>query len=143
MSMGSNHVRGERLRTVVSGKTKVKRSFQKECDINVIMASYQKTGAIAHFNRHQGDYGVHSGLDFAESMRIVTDAQAMFDDLPSSIRTKFANDPALFMDFVQDEDNLDEMVELGLMKSPGAGKEAKPIVQEEVVKTVEEDVEDD
>ena len=38
----------------------------------------------------------------------------MFEELPATIRKKFENDPAKFLDFVNDERNADEMVELGL-----------------------------
>lgn len=124
MSLGSTHVVGERLRTPVVGKSRTKQSFKRECDINVIMASYQKDGAIGHLNRHGADYGFATSLDFSESMRVVVKAQEMFEDLPSSIRTRFGNDPALFLDFVQDDDNHDEMVEMGLVES---GDTAVPI----------------
>ena len=96
-----------------SGRTK--QSFKDECDINKIMAKYQKTGAISHFNKHGANYDFATSLDFSESMRIVTTAQDMFDGLPSSIRTRFANDPAQFLDFVQDANNEDEMLKLGLI----------------------------
>ncbi len=33
-----------------TGRTK--QSMRDECDINLIMKKYQKTGAIAHVNRH-------------------------------------------------------------------------------------------
>jgi len=103
-----------RFQTAVGTEDKTKQSFADECDINKIMAKYQKTGAIAHFNRHQPEYGFATSLDLAESMRIVTKANEMFADLPSSVRSKFNNQPGEFLDFVQDPDNASEMVELGL-----------------------------
>ncbi len=95
-------------------KGRTKQSMKDECDINKIMEKYQKTGAVAHVNQHQSQYGFATSDDFAESMRIVTTAQDMFDGLPSSIRTRFANDPAQFLDFVQDANNKKEGQELGL-----------------------------
>ena len=47
-------------------------------------------------------------------METVAKGKTMFEELPSSIRTKFENDPAKFLDFVQDKENLTEMQELGL-----------------------------
>ncbi len=105
----------EPVRTVVVGKSRTKQSFKAECDINNIMAKYQKSGAVAHVNRHGAEYGYATSLDFAEAMRVVTTGQSMFDDLPSSVRTRFSNDPASFLSFVQDDSNEDEMRELGLL----------------------------
>lgn len=127
MSLYGNHVVGERLRTAVVGKSKTKESFAKECDINQIMLKYQRTGAVSHVNRHGADYGFATSMDFSESMRVVKKAQDMFDDLPSSIRSRCGNDPAAFLDFVQDDKNKDELIELGLVEAPlGAVVEAEP-----------------
>lgn len=94
--------------------TQTKQSFKNDCDINRIMARFQKTGAITHVQNHSLQYGFASGATFTESMNIVANAQSMFNELPSSIRTKFKNDPAEFLDFVQNAANADELVELGL-----------------------------
>ncbi len=99
-----------------SGLTK--QSFKDECDINNILAKYQKTGAIAHANNHAPEYGFATAQNFTDSMFIVTTAQRMFNDLPSSLRDIFNNDPAQYLDFVQNPDNEAEMVELGLKPRP-------------------------
>jgi len=91
-----------------------KQSFADECNINNIMAKYQKTGAVAHLNKHEGRYGFATSADFTESMRIVTEAQELFNELPSSIRRKFGNSPESFLDFAQDPSNIDEMIDMGL-----------------------------
>ena len=105
----------KRVKFIPTGKTKTKQSFASECDINNIMAKYQKTGAITHANRNAAQYDFATSLDFSEAMRLVVTAQDMFDGLPSSIRTRFENDPAQFLDFVQDADNEQEMRKLGLI----------------------------
>jgi len=96
------------------GVSLTKQSFSAECDINNIMRKYQKTGAIDHVNKHEASYGFATSMDFQEALDTITRGQTMFDELPSSIRTKFENDPKKFLDFVQDEKNLTEMQELGL-----------------------------
>jgi phage internal scaffolding protein len=93
--------------------------FKDECDVNRILAKYQKTGLIDHVNHFQGDYADLSAVpDFQESLNAVLDAQAAFDTLPSMIRKQFDNDPAAFLDFVHNPDNKDEMVKMGLAKAP-------------------------
>jgi len=96
------------------GQSLTKQSFTDECDINNIMRKYQKTGAIEHVNKHEASYGFATSDTFQESLEIVAKAKNMFEELPSSIRTKFENDPSKFLDFVQNPENLTEMRELGL-----------------------------
>ena len=105
----------KRVQLKFAKKGRTKQSFADECDINNIMAKYQKTGAITHVNRHGAQYDFATSTDFTEAMRTVVTAQNMFDGLPSSIRTRFANDPAQFLDFVQDANNTAEMKKLGLI----------------------------
>lgn len=106
----------EAVQIDAGGESSTKQSFKKECDINVIMAKYQKTGAITHFNKHQQNYGMADGQTFQDAMNLVCEAQEMFNDLPSSIRSRFGNDPAAFLDFVQNDENADEMARMGLIE---------------------------
>lgn len=101
-------------------KSRTKQSFRDECNINNIMARYQKTGAIEHQNKHQGTYGFATSLDFRESLELIDNAQRLFDDLPSSIRKKFDNQPDQFLEFVQDPANRPEMAEMGLLSAEAA-----------------------
>jgi len=96
------------------GVSLTKQSFTDECDINTIMRKYQKTGAIDHVNKHEASYGYATSDTFQEALETVARGKQMFEELPSSIRTKFENDPAKFLDFVQDNNNQAEMVEIGL-----------------------------
>lgn len=98
-----------------TGPSMAKQSFKKECDINHLMAKYQKTGLIDHVSRFQGDYSdLTSVPDYHTAMNKVITAQDAFDTLPSSIRKKFSNNPQEFLEFVSNPDNLAEMHELGL-----------------------------
>jgi len=95
--------------------SRTKQSFRKDCDINLIMSKYQKTGAISHFRAHSGEYGYATATTFQEAMNVVATGRSLFEGLPSSLRERFKNDPARFLEFTQDEANADEMVELGLV----------------------------
>ncbi|WNK13493.1 MAG: internal scaffolding protein [Microvirus sp.] len=96
--------------------SRTKQQFKDECDINVIMARYQDTGVLDFVNKHSPQFLDATGQDFQTSMQTVADARSMFMDLPSSLREKFQNDPAQFLDFVHDEKNLPEMAEMGLLR---------------------------
>lgn len=88
-----------------------------ECDINNIVDKFDRRGVIEHRNEHRGTYGFATSNDFQEAMYVVAEAQSMFNELPSHIRNKFENDPAKFLDFVQEPKNAGQMVELGLATS--------------------------
>lgn len=119
----------KRLPVDLGGETRTKQSFKAECDINHILRKFQTTGALTHFNQHSAQYGDTTGIEFQNAMETVAQANTMFAELPSSLRNRF-RDPATFLDFVADEKNHAEMVELGLRESPPAKPEAKPTVSE-------------
>lgn len=100
------------------GESRTKQSFQAECDINNILAKYAKTGLIDHVKKHGGYYGdLPLSNDFQTNLHAIMEAQASFDSLPANIRDRFQNDPARFLAFVEDPENGEEMVALGLREN--------------------------
>lgn len=85
-----------------------------ECDINQIVDKFQRTGVIDHRNKYEAKYGFADSNDLHQAMNLITEAQQMFDELPSKARKRFNNDPGQFLDFVQDPANINEMETLGL-----------------------------
>lgn len=102
---------------------RAKQSMRDECDINRIMAKYQKTGVIAHVNKHSGVYADVQPIEYQEAMNTLIAADRMFAELPATARKRFHNDPVEFLTFVQDPQNIEEMRKLGLAKP---GKPAAP-----------------
>ena len=94
--------------------------MKDDCDINRIMLKYQKTGVLDHAKTYQGQYSDFSQVtgDYQEHMNAVIQANEMFMSLPSSVRKQFDNDPGEFLAFVDDPNNADEMVSLGLREAP-------------------------
>ena len=90
-------------RTKPNGKSRTRQSHAADCDINNIMAKFQKTGSIDHVAKHGPQYGEVTAITYHEAQNLVIEAQDMFNDLPSSARAKFENDPRNFMDFVQND----------------------------------------
>lgn len=103
----------ERVYTAISGPSMTVQEYKDECDINNIVNQFVKTGTVTHVNRRQGYYGHVTGEDFSDAMRVVTEAQIMFDDLPSEVRKNFGNDPAALLDFVENA-SPDELTAAGL-----------------------------
>ena len=48
-------------------------------------------------------------------MRLVAEAQSVFEGLPADLRDRFGNDPARLLEFVHDPRHLEESVSLGLI----------------------------
>lgn len=91
--------------------------FADECDINAIMARYEKTGVVNHYNTKQPRYlDLTDVPDFQASLNLLRVADEAFASLPANVRKTFDNDPAKFVEFAQDEKNLDQMREWGLAK---------------------------
>ncbi len=108
----------ERVQTKVEGKSLTKQSMKDECDINRIMARYDKTGLLTHMAQMEPKYADVDATDFMDAMLIVKNAQEAFEELPSELRLKFGNDPANFLAFMDDPKNDKEAVELGLKRYP-------------------------
>lgn len=137
------HPERKRIKQHIGESDLVQRQFKKDCDVNTIMAKYQKTGLLDHVNRFQGNYGDFTDAPtFHEAFQKVIDAQAMFLTLPSSVREKFANDPGLFLEYVSDPENEDGMRELGILpkvaKQPTGDKPVEKPVEKPAEKASKE-----
>ena len=87
------------------------------CDINKIMARYEKGQLISHVNTYEGRYGdfTETPGDFHSAMNQTIAATEMFMTLPAAIRKKFNNDPGTFLDYTQDPENEASLREMGLL----------------------------
>ena len=115
LDSSGNPAERRRVQTHPIGDSLAKQSFQKECDINNIMRKFEKTGQIPHLNTHTGGYGHYIGFeDYHTSLNKILAADEAFASLPAHVRTKFQNDPAQFLEFAQNPQNLPQMREMGL-----------------------------
>jgi phage internal scaffolding protein len=58
-------------------------------------------------------------MSYHEMQNVIADANSAFASLPATVRARFENDPAKYIEFVSDENNLEEARELGML-SPEA-----------------------
>lgn len=94
-----------------------KQDQAEACDINRIIRQYSATGVWSHVNERaqQGVYAdLASAPDYQDALNIIARANEAFESLPASVRERFQNDPARFLDFLQDPTNVDEAIKLGL-----------------------------
>lgn len=107
------------------GISMAKQSFKDECDINTIMARYQRTGVLDHVRQNVGQYIDVTGADFTEAQNLIAGARSMFNELPAKLRERFNNEPAELLSFLEKEENREEAVKLGLLNAKGG--EATPL----------------
>lgn len=95
-------------------KTLTEQNHKNRVQIQNILNKYTKTGILTHINTVQGSYGDYpTAVDFQTMQNIIANAKTMFNSLPSSIRSEFDNDPAKFLDAVQNPENRDHFLEMG------------------------------
>lgn len=95
--------------------------------IHSILKKYQATGVIDHLAKHKGSYFDYTDApDFQTAQQMVANAASMFETIPSEIRADFANDPAQFIDFMQNPENRNEIEAYGLDASHLGETEEKP-----------------
>lgn len=89
--------------------------YKDDCDINKILERYARTGELTHMMKRDPAYGDFSKVpDYLDAMGIVLKAQEQFENLDAPIRKRFNNDPAEFLAFATNAENLPEMVKMGL-----------------------------
>lgn len=87
-----------------------------DCDINNLMAQYERTGVLNHWNHgQQGEYLDLSDVpDLRQALEHLDTANRAFMTLPAAVRREFDNDAAKFVHFAQDRENLPQMRTWGL-----------------------------
>lgn len=105
-----------RVFSPVGSVSMTKQSFRDECDINVIMARYQATGVLPVVQVKEGRFLDVPVDDYQTAMFKVAEAKSMFAGLPAKVRDRFGNDPGKLLEFLQDDRNVAEARELGLVK---------------------------
>lgn len=117
--------------TINNEDSLTQQSDAEECDINIIMKKF--SGGQLPTAVGQPLYGDFSdGADYRTMVERIQNANDAFNELPADTRYFFHNDPARFMDFVQDEKNLPKLRELGLAM-PEAPPPTEPEPQRVVI----------
>jgi Chlamydia-phage Chp2 scaffold (Chlamy_scaf). len=121
----------ERLQVKFPNPSRTKQAFKQEANINTILDKYHRTGLMPTYDQPQ-QYGDYSGvMDYHTAMTKIAEGKSAFADLPSKIRKRFDNNVGAFLDFIHDESNLDEMVELGLARARPKPEPEAPVSEPE------------
>lgn len=113
----------ERVQTHFEGPSLTRQEFKDECDLGMTIKRFAKTpdgmralanaqgfAETAHFD------DVTALGDFRHVNDVILAAKGKFMALPAIVRKRFSNDPAEFLDFVTNPENLDECRKMGLAK---------------------------
>jgi len=100
--------------------SKTQQQFKEECDVNNILRNYVDTGVLTHVSDTPPEFGDFSSVpaDYGEALALIQRSEEEFMTLPSEVRERFDNRPANLIKFLQDENNRDEAVKLGLVNKP-------------------------
>lgn len=110
---------------------RTKQANKDECDINKIIKRFEKTGMVDHLNTTEPYYADVSELvGYQEALNVVNKAEELFLSLSTEVRERFGNDPQKLFEFVNKEENIPEMVKLGIavLREPVKAKEVTPPV---------------
>lgn len=117
MKFKINHIPKSSKGITFTEPSLTEQNHRQECEINCIVAKYKRTGILPDmFSRiREGHYGDFSKVnDYHHAMNQVAEASEAFYELPAEIRKKFDNDPAKMLDYVDDPNNYDACVEMGI-----------------------------
>lgn len=89
-------------------------SHAKDCDINNIVATYHKTGVFPEAGA-QVFADVADAPSYQDAMQIVINAENAFMALDATTRRKFDNDPTQMLRFLENPENVQEAIKLGMM----------------------------
>ncbi|WNK14135.1 MAG: internal scaffolding protein [Microvirus sp.] len=91
--------------------------FVEEADINTLVRRFgldKQPMPVAPFDpSHYGDFS--NVPDLRTALDLVNDAKNRFMELPPKLRARFHNAPGELWEFVNDPENADEAVRLGLL----------------------------
>lgn len=110
MSMYGEEYAG--IKCVGTGRTK--QSMKDECDVNLIVAKFDRTGLLDHLAEGVPYFEDVSEVgDYRAALENVRAAQEYFSKFPAKVRSEFGNDVTRFMTFLRGASDGD-LLELGL-----------------------------
>lgn len=121
--------------TLDTGPGLTKQSHKEQVDINYIVRKYQKTGLLEFARNVAPTFMEVDAIDYQEALQIVLEGQRAFDEMPSNMRKRFRYDPAEFLAFTENPDNLEEMYDMGLATRPVQEVSPEPVVPTPPVET--------
>lgn len=121
----------------VGGPKVTQQHMRDSTDINKIVDKYNRTGVLqsGRASGRQPMFIRMDGLTFHEMLIRVQETQGQFAALPAKIRKRFANNPENLLRFLENKENLEEAIGLGLVDRESVDPEK--LAQMDLVKETE------
>lgn len=105
----------------LGGESKTQQQFKEQVDINYIVQKYgiqdAKTGIRG--SQRTPIYGDFSNIpDYSNALQAIIKADNSFADLPAKTRAFFDNDPGKLISFLDNPQNTEKAIEIGLIPKP-------------------------
>lgn len=105
-----------------------------------ILKKYDQTGIWYHTNQMRATYQDNTIFnEYQDMFDKIKAADEHFANIPAEIRAKFDNDTGKYLEFVNNDDNIEAMYEMGILQRPIDESEVQvtqpPEVKKEVVET--------
>ena len=102
-----------------SKEVRTEQSHRDACDVNKLVARYEKTGVLPQVADRKCWYGDFSNVkDYQVALNQLNNAQILFDNLSVKVRNRFDNDVSKLLSFLDKKSNLAEAIELGIIAKP-------------------------
>lgn len=106
----------ERVIQEVGEESMTKQSHKDECDIYNILAQFNRTNIFTHVNNNQPLYEtLPDPIDYQQSLNTLIEAENAFATLSSAVRDRYGNNPALFLQALQDTDQHEYLRKEGIL----------------------------
>lgn len=96
-------------------ESQTQQQFLADADINVIVKRWGITGVLPVTGRVPMVSDFEDITDYRSALDAVMAADEVFKQLPADFRGSLGNDPAAFVDFAINPDNVEKLRELGLV----------------------------
>lgn len=100
-------------------------SHKSSCDINLILAQFIETGLMPNIKNPNPQYGDVSDINFQDIQNQLATAKTLFEELPEHVKGQFDNEPFKFLQFAENPDNAQALIDMGLANAP----KKEPMVQ--------------
>ncbi len=100
-------------------------SHKSSCDINLILAQFLETGLMPNMKNTNPQYGDVSEIEFQDIQNQLATAKTLFEELPEPVKAHFDNEPFKFLQFAENPENAQALIDMGLANAP----KKEPMVQ--------------
>jgi len=116
----------QRVQSHPKGVSLTEQAHEGSTNINKIISRAKRTGMLPN-RGNPGFYGdFTNAVDFHTAQNKIIHAKEQFLTLPAAIRKRFDNDPGELLNFLSDESNIDEAMELGIIPRPAPAQSEGP-----------------